>query len=860
MKNYIYPAALALMLLSAASCNKIQVTEPQIPDELKEKISFSMSDETLGTKAGFVGNETRIVARFQSDENGTENANSRYTKTVLLAAVDGTNNATSFSTVDYWGDAYRKYWDDAFGRSGYISVYAVAIPNSTATTKLAESKLAGGTAWATEATPNNSIDWDVTYEATQTSTTLAAEDLAYSNNIQSTGVNGRYVWNYEIDDESGNEKGYPGNNGGNDHKPGRLQFTQKAGAQTSDAGHFDKGHLMFKHGLSRLTVVLTPGTGFTADRSAATDFKFNMIKGAVKSGNIQLLNFPVKGTLNIKAGSWTTADDGTQNILQMIGAASTTTVANQAAAYNATEATYLANRTYSAQMLPGKVFNVNGAANVMQFTIDDNTYYITEKMVYDALLASSWYTSASAEARTAAGFAAGTKVTMEQGHNYTLTITVNKTGIADVTATLAAWVDVAGATSVNNAHITLSLNTTGATCDKDIDLYRLGDDNPDYDANQYNFTYQGKNWFGNYLTDGMHKTTLLHSNMNETNKNWETSWYFENNRTYYHFRTVNKGTTIVANDTEAPDYFEIADGPVATTDPHWGAPMKTTTTTWLKYDDNATLANYADDKGYEAHLHHAIGATESQIAIQELHMMSNIVVVLKTPNDGGKVQLYKEAVLYTADDLVEIEGVTYVKESVNMEDSEHPALYNDSNSEHDIQKNVGAVKEDPVGTIVKITRLSKTGKVEMGRGVVTPTGEFTGEETMTSPSITSAADYFTDEGVTNGTISKNYTFAIVPQALSRNESSESDADFVGIFIQTPDYNQYYVVKDLSKIIASSVDDQRNQVKDAAIKRWYPGHKYTYTFTISKTKIEDITATVADWVNVEGQDIPVNLEN
>lgn len=829
--------------LALASCNKVG-PEVTIPDDQKERISFSLSDGT--TKAGFTGAQTRIVARFQSDENGTENANSRYTKTVMTAAVDGTNNATSFSTVDYLGDAYRKYWDDAFGRSGYISVYAVAIPNSTDATKLTEAKLAGGTAWATEATPNNSIQWDVTYETTQTSTTLGAEDLAYSNNIQITGVNGRYVWNYDIDSETDKEKGYPANNGGDDHKHGRLQFTQKDGALPSDAGHFDKGHLMFKHALSRLTVVLKPGTGFKEDRTTATDFKFNMIKGSVVSGNIQLLNFPVKGTLDIKAGSWTTAGDGTQNILQMIGAASTTTVATQAAKYDATEATYLANRTYSAQMLPGKIFNEDGVANVMQFTIDDNTYYITEGMVYKALKESTWYTSATDAAKTAAGFAAA-KVTMEQGHNYTLTITVNKTGIADVTATLAAWVDVAGATSVNNAHITLSLKTTGETCDKDINLYRLEDNNPSYDANQYDFSYKGKNWFGNYLTDGMHKTTLLQTA--KVDSKWTTSWYFESNRTYYHFRTVNNETPIVANNTEEPDYFVIESGPVDDTDPHWGAPMMQTSATWLKYDDNETLANYADDKGYEAHLHHAIGATESQIAIQELHMMSNIVVVLKTPNDGGKVQLYKDAV-----------EATYYADAAEYNAAKETSLTDEQFAELTDEKKIKTSAEDAVGTIVKITRLSKTGKVEMGRGVVTPTGEFTGEDTMTSPAITSAATYFTTEGLTNRTVSKDYTFAIVPQALSRNESSESDADFVGIFIQTPDKNQYYVVKDLSKIVASSVDDQRNQAKDAAIKRWYPGHKYTYTFTISKTKIDNVTATVADWVNVVGEDIPIDLED
>ncbi len=800
MKKYIIPLALAAMAF--ASCNKEEIV---IPDDQKEMISFSMSDGTPMTKAGFTGAETRIVARFQSDEKGGSGV--RYTKTVLKANVGG-SGTDDYSTVEYYTGANTRYWDDAFGRKGQISVYAVAIPNSTDATKLTEAKLSGSaTAWQTEATPDNTIDWNVTYTTAQSSTTLAAEDLTYSNNIQDGGVNGRYVWSYT------SPEGYPANNGKTDgHSDGRLIFTQKDGAQASDAGHFDKGHLMFNHSLSRLTVVLVPGEGFATDRSSATDFKFNKIGGAITSGNIQLLNFPVHGKLDLDAGSWTiNGTDGTQNILQMIGAAATSSAAASAAAYNATAETYLANRTYSAQMLPGKVFAANGTANVMQFTIDDNTYYLTEKMVYDALTSGSWYTSATSEDKAAAGYNVGTSVTMAQGHNYTLTITVNKTGIANVTATLAPWVEVAGEQEVNNAHITLSLKTTGSTCDKDIDLYRLIDNNDSYDANQYVFNYEGKRWFGNYLTDAKYKVTLSKEDYNastnphgvqtdaESKKFWSTPWFFESNKEYYHFRTVNNGTTIKGNTDGTNDYFDITAGPVASTDPHWGAPMKSTSATWLKYDENGTMTDYSDDKGYEAHLHHAIGATESQVAIQELHMMSNVKVILKTPNDGGKVTL----------------------------------------------------KDDDNKTVVKITRIAANGTVEMGRGVVKPTGEYTSELTMTTPTT-----YFS----TDGLVTNEYSYAVVPQSLSRNFSSTDDTDYVGIFIQTPDKNQYYVVKKLSEILATSVSDERDQTKNQPIKRWYPGHTYTYTFTITKKGIDNITCTVADWVTVTGDNTNIDLES
>lgn len=818
-KFFILSLAAAALTLPACKTHMEEPTVlPDTEDCGREMISFSMSDaQGATTRAGFTGAATRIVARIQSDATSLTTL---YTKTALKAAKDNTTDATalltSYSTVSYY-DGNTRYWDDAYGRKAKLSVYAVAIPNSEDATKLTFEKLAGGATWAAEATPNNSIQWDVTY-GTQTSTTLAGEDLVYSNNIQSTGKNGRYVWDYDAD-----TPGYPADNGKADgHKDGQLQFTQKAGALESDAGHFDKGHLMFNHALSRLTITLVEGTDYSSHEN---DFKFTNT-----GKNIKLLLFPTAGTLDIKSGTWAATPTIT-DIETIIGA-----VGPNAAAGD-----------YSAQMLPGYKFygtGTNAAKNVMEFMIDNSTYYVTQKQVYDALNITA-NTTGTTPLVAIESDASGNYIEMKQGKNYKLSITVNKTPIVDVTATLAPWVEVAGSMEVNNAHITLSLNTSGTTCDKDIDLYRLDEDNAGYDADNYDFSYQGKNWFGNYSTDDMHKTTLLHSAL--SGGKWTTPWFFESNKTYYHFRTVNKGETILGNTgsgaDDTNDYFAISAGPVAEKDPHWGAPMKTVAgTSFLKYDDNNTLTNYADDKGYEAFLNPAIGATESQIKIQELHMMSNINVVLETPSDGGKVQLYKPAVLYTYAEYKALDGKSETTEE---------SFNNLSEAEK--------TKEAAVGTVIKITRLATTGQVEMGRGVVTPTAPSsyaTSELTMTSPSIASASDYY----ATNDTKSKPYSFAVVPQSLSRNFSSTSDNDYVGIFIQTPDHNQYYVVKKLSEITATTVTDERNQTKDQPIKRWYPGHTYTYTFTITKTGIKNVTATVADWVTVTGKPTDITLED
>ena len=808
MKKAFIPLALATALFTTGCKDSENIIDtPSTPDlSDHEAISFSMSDaQGATTRAGFTGSDTRIIARIQSEENGGTGV--RYTKTVLKATKDAAGGGTDYSAVDYFTTDNTRYWDDAFGRKGQLSVYAVAIPNTTSDTYLAEGKLSGGT-WATESTPDNTIDWIVTYTTTQTTNTttfgtLEKEDLVYSNNIQENGSNGCYKWDYSAGK-------YPDLNGGTSHSSGRMVFTLKDGAQPSDAGHFDKGHLVFNHALTRLTIELEEGTGF--NNSSSADFKFNKITGEIKSGNIMLLGFPVHGKLDVKNGSWEIdASDGTQNILQMIGAAATTETTAPAASSGSNK--------YSAQMLPGKKFyeDADGTAtgdNVMQFCIDDNTYYITQKMMYEALATSENTTAGKVTIKTESS---KNYIEMEQGKNYTIKLKVNKTKIESVSATLEPWVNVAGEYEVNNAHITLSLNTTGNACNKDIDLYRLEDDNDNYDRDQYVFNYAGKRWFGNYQTDAEHKTTLLQSAIS-TSKTWSTPWYYDSNKTYYHFRTVNSGTQIKGNtdsgnDTDfggttvatgkTADYFEISAG--ATEDPHWGAPMKTNSSvTWLKYDTN---------KGYEDFVSPAIGATKDEIKIQELHMMSNIKVVLTTPNNGGKVELSKT------------EGGT------------------------------------TTNTIVKITRMYKTGTVEMGRGVVNPTKTAaTGEEPMTTPS-----DFWkvSNPATNEKYITNEYTFAVVPQELYRgtNDTEKENDDFyVGIFIQTPDNNQYYVVKKLSDIVATTVSDQRNQTQNSKIVRWYPGHTYTYTFNITKTKIDVVSCTVADWVDITAADTPIDLES
>ena len=703
MKVLFRSLTLAALFAASACSNEIINEIEEIDPSSKTAISFSVEENhTPMTRAGFTA-DTKIAMRIKS-ENGTA---AKYTRTVATASAAAQGKEYSNITID---DDDVRYWDDAFGRSAKLSVYAIAVPQKSSVTnngKTVEQKLTTGTGtWFTETTENEKINWTVSTE--QTAETLANEDLTYSNNIRDGGLDGVYSYDFT------NEK-YPDYS--TNLADGQMQFRLRDNGDVTGPGKFDKGHLIFNHALSRITVNLKKGEGFSGDGS------FQFATGT----NVQVLSVPVSGSLDLSTGTWSGVTNNT--IAKMVSL------------------TPAAGVAYSlmAQILPDYEISKTSVTNLLSFTIDNNTYYITQAQMYDAL--------------KNAVTNDGTKITMAQGSNYIFQITVNKTQIANVTAVVEPWVDVTSAVwEPSNARITLNsiYDSQSGDPSTNFDLYRLLDESPTISD-----SYVGTNWDGDY-TD---KASSLTDN---GNGGWDTDWYFDNNKSYYHFRTVNKDTAVVTS--AAQDYFEIHAGPEASTDPHWGAPM-------------TQEPVYDVAKGYEDALSPAIGATKSNINITDQHMLSKVIVNLQTTD--------------------------------------------------------GADQVDFTGSKVYITQIHKEGQVQMGNGLITPTGT-PGQLTM--------------DGNAAGT---QFTYAVVPQALVRGSN---DDDYVGITIVTGDNNQYYIVKKLSEILATTVTNEKNQTQGAAIERWYPGHTYEYTFTLKKAKIDKITCTVQGWVNVVADNKEISLED
>ena len=776
MKKYLFPAALATTLL-ATSCSDNDMAEPITPDGQKELISFSMGmgDDTpaMAKRAarasyGFE-KETRILMRIQSDDNVDATGNHRYTKTLATAGKRGANPSTGddkqFSTVTPIGGAYNRYWDDAFGRNAHLSVFAVAIPNrntdgiwkSDGSGQWNENALQGKADGWDETSDNNQIQWTVA--STQTATTLEDEDLVYSRNIRKGAGDdeaGRYVWDF------GNSAYVPNIEqaitGTNVFKADRMRFTLSDNEDPTSPGKFDKGHLIFNHALSRLSITIKSGEGFDANT-----------KFVLSNAGVQALGMNISGTLDVSTGLWA---DG----------ATTGTISTKPSVVRPDATTTYAAYKTSMQMLPGYAFKNGSSTNVLKFTIDDNEYYITQDLIFDALkeYAANNGLSTSEES----------KYTMEQGKNYVLTITVNKTQIANITATLAKWEDVAAKEQeLYNSYVTLSLKNTEGTACENFDLYRLGVGDGYIHTSQTTGStaddYENYVWGGNY-TD---KATLSKADDYATSKQWKTTWFFDDNKTFYHFRTVNKNTIIKENNSDTDDYFEIQDGAVDDVDPHWGAPLKSGITEPAKqYKTTANTTGNAHE-GYTDIIYKAIGSTTDAIAIQEFHMLSEIQVIVKTKSEAeGGVKL----------------------------------------------------KDGDVYTTVTLYQFAQNGQVKMGNGFVTAQAPFTHSQALTQPT-----DFFK----TNPTVTNAFTWRVVPQSLNRGTTK---ADKVAIKIQTPDNNLYYCIEDLSTITPQGTSNPINY--------WRPNPRYTYPFVISKKGIDQITCTVADWIDVKANDKDITLED
>lgn len=735
----------------------------------KELIALSGNDNGVTraalTRGGFSA-ETKVVMRFKAKNAADNNAAARFTEaTATASGVTG----DALSSLTYVGG--NRYWDDAFGRNTELTIYAFAIPGKTDATLLPTWSSDGWTAVDASTNPNwyigteyTTVTWGV--KTVQTAATMLEDDLTYSNNIKEGGLGGRYTYTYNTSSSSWDQTDGFAN--------GPLTWTAKASGETT--GKFDKGHLVFNHALAWIEINLKESNGY--DTSSAGDFQWT---NTATGQNITLKGFNTSGKFNVATATWS---DMTSNVdITKMDENAVTASARQLYAY----------------VLPGTDL-YNTSTNVVEFEIDNSKYYVTGTQIAEAIR-SYYSTGAGKDIPNASTYQKFT--TIEAGKHYIINLNVAKKGIEKITAAIVDWETVnSDDAEAKNTYSTFTLDdrgtgsALGSSSESLFNLYRATQTATDYITGIEDKNYV---WGTGYVAA---------TGKSYENNSWKaTNWYWENNKTYYHFRAAGatEGASSVSfTAADNGDYFVIKSGALSGSDYKdyiWGAPFN------MNYDNtNSTYNNFTysttngfDGTGTSHQLSQAIGATDSKINMLLFHMTSQITVNVKTTTDDNN--------------KVTLDGTTKVE----------------------------------------ILNFLPNGKVLMGNGLVTTTSTSRGNATMTTVANTAQT---TTEGA-----KVECTYGVVPQSLTDGSTTGT----IGLRITTPDGNQY-VVSDLSKCTATVTN--KNLVNpytlssgvNYVIDAWYPGYQYTYNITIKKTGIERITAAVVGWETVEGDNIDIDLEN
>ncbi len=577
--------------------------------------------DATNAKAFSAGTSLYMVIKSE-DAN---NANATYTRTIGYAQEAATtpSNATSVK----FASSYTRYWEDGQTtntRDSKLSIYSACVPGYrlSGTESLSANVTATGTVDATTWTVGGSTDYlntwgsglssttivwplrGVTSSATQDATFITNQDLCFSNNVS----------NLSSDD--------------------RLKFTQDA---TTKKWSTNSGNMVFYHALTWITFRIQRGEGFG---TTSSDFQFT------ESGkNIVLKGFNTSGTFDIAQGEFLASSTIGTNDITFMAQANNQTI-------NSVEYQYVLD----ALMLPGTYLN-SATVGDISFTIDHNEYRMSKKQLMDAMK------NKKLSDNTNALDGDGQNI-MRPGVHYIFDLTVGKQKVDKITATLADWEEVNASETPTNARITVSCLEYDPNTDKsrrldksNYDLYRTQHYNSNTsisdDVSDYDYWKTGYLPNNNPNTDratleatSTDKVYAAYSSVKDANNN-DIPWYWPNNRTFYHFRTVMPKNHTVTKDETNGDYISLEAKEYIDNDANsykdvcWGAPFDIidyTNSERLTYN-TSTGFDVTNSSNTSHQISKAIGPTNGTIILQMFHMMSDVTIKLTTPTTSEKVNL-----------------------------------------------------------------------------------------------------------------------------------------------------------------------------------------------------------------------------
>lgn len=515
--------------------------------------------------------------------------------------------------------------------------------------------------------------------------------------------------------------------------------------------------------------------------------------------NIQLNYFNVSGSFNVENGEFSEVNkpSDSEDGHTPINTMYSRTPSGSGNTYEL-DALVLPYLSTDSKTYQGSQFTKDNPNVMMEFTINNNTYKLTAAQLFNALHVDGDPSKALVTNATTLTDNSNV-IPLEAGKHYVFTFNVGKTKIENISAQIVDWEEVNTQLTPSGARIKLKLEERGdALADDVVAIYRAADD-----ASTITDTHVSYKWNTGY-TGSDNKNTYKNDN-----GKWKltTDWYWTNSMNYYHFRAVMPSSTSVTNQAAvdskpAYDYISLTSSSTYT-DIRWGAPMRDNADDetpgsfkWTYDKDNGFAVDNDNLGDNKKQIYQAIGPTENTIKLTLFHMMSELNFKIKTSDGNDKVELYK---------------------SGNPEGTQR--------------------------TKVQLVGYLPSGRLWMGNGLVVADGTMTDKNVAGITCNTTATEQYGQQ---------EYTYGAIPQDLTN----------VKLYITTPDNNQYIV--DLAKAKATTVTSTNlaNPYTQSGgkytIDRWYPGFKYNYTFTLKKSGITDITATVVNWetVTADNEDVTI----
>ena len=532
---------------------------------------------SAGSSAKPFDQGTSIYLVLKSENSNDTEAVSMYTRTIGYAeGAEAGNKNVKFNST------FGRFWEDSYSRNSQLSAFALCVPNNYLAKSVFQDAVESGTIDETVWTIGNSDKYDNVWAADKGVTTI---------NWPLRGKTAQYQDGAFVNSQDLCFSNNVSDLGTEDR---RVMFDQTH-------KKFGSGLMYFYHALSRVTFKIKKGEGFEKDEK----FEFSN-----NDENIVLEDFFTSGTFDIAQGEFTNSTLGTVSELAIT-------------ARNTSDGFAF---VLDGLMLPGTKLD-DATTDKIYFTINYNLYQLPKKTLYDAL--------------EGAGLTTDGK--MRPGVHYVFTMTVGKKKMDNFTAAVVDWETVeSDEMEPTNARITMTLLEKGVQKKgaADFDLFRASN----YNEGVINDNFKSYAWETGYtLADN--KARLIEATSNsgiyaaEEALAPHTSWYWPDNKTFYHFRTVMPKTDDeweVKSTSNSDDYITLTAGFSGSyRDVCWGAPFAATTEK-LTYD---TDSKGFDGKGEAHQLSMAIGPTKSAVNMMMFHMMSDATIRLTTTDGDDKVDL-----------------------------------------------------------------------------------------------------------------------------------------------------------------------------------------------------------------------------